>query len=841
MEAVVTAPHSLIGRDRELERLHELRAGTDRIVTVLGPPGVGKTALALTLAQRVNPDPAIVCDLSGVRTEAELEPAVARALDPTSEAARSVTELLRERGRCLLVLDNFEQIIDAGHRLLSWIHEAPQTQLVVTSRERLSLPGEHVFEVRPLCVPDEDAEDAEMLDNAAVRLFSARAQQAGSLGDDDLRAVADIVRALDGLPLAIELAAARRRVFSTRELANRLTDPQAALGWEQRQSNRHRSLQRAIAWSWGLLTEVEQRTLAACSVFASAFEVSDALAVLGPVLQPRDLLETLVALRDKSLLHGTSDGRLGMYSSVGAFAARALSALGTDFEEALRRQHAQIIAALAREHVRAALDLSIDAAPGLFQRALRCRDDLVMALAFTRTQTHDVAWDEARTALACSAAILPALSAAAARRALDGAENECSDPDRTALIVLARHRVDAMRGDPMSLEALDRIADDDRVGGTLRESALLIAGVQRRSDGAPAEALLDHDRLAQARIAGGHARIHAINLACRGRLLGDLQRFEDAIATNEAAVSACEALEQWWLAALALANLAQIEQEQGHFDRADSLLRRAIARFQEADQGRYQGVYSAVHGNLHLERGAFDEACRWYAAGEGFLDKMLSTYPTLVLYGGRAMAEALAGRTTEAEAYIERARRALARVPGTVGEALVRAQSAVVTLAAGRSDAEQRQQWQAWLDAIEESGRASEPPAAPANLDVRFALRMLSQMLNTTSTQGVALVIEDGGRRLHIEGRERIDLGRRATLRRIVVALHEHSIEHPGVALGVDALVERGWPSQTILPDAASTRLRVAISTLRKLGLRPLLLTRDDGYLFDANLRVVVR
>lgn len=576
-------------------------------------------------------------------------------------------------------------------------------------------------------------------------------------------------------------------------------------------------------------------------MFASSFEVSDVLTVLRAALPPDGLLGTLVALRDKSLLYGTRDGRLGMYSSVRAFAARALPEFGADFERSLRRHHTLMVAALAREHVGAALDLSIDPQPKLFERVLRSRDDVVRALAFAGAQRSDARWEEARTALACSAAIMPALSAAAARRALDGAQEGCTDPDRDAFIVLARHRVDAMRGEAMSLEDLERVAEDARVCGTLRESALLIAGVQRRSDGDALGALRDHDRLAQAQIKGGSPRILAINLACRGRLLGDLQRFDDATSTNEAAVSACEALEHWWLAALALANLAQVEQERGHFDRADSLLRRAMDRFREADQGRYQGVYSAVHGNLHLERGAFDEACRWYAAGEGFLDKMLSTYPTLVLYGGRAMAEALAGRTTEAEVYIERARRALVRVPGAVGDALVRAHTAVVTLAAGRADAEQRGQWQAWLDALGEPQGSSDAPRAAANLDVRFALRMLSQMLTATSTQSAALVIEDDGRGLRIEGRERVDLGRRVTLRRIVLALHEQYTAHPGVALSMDTLVERGWPSQSILPEAASTRLRVAISTLRKLGLRPLLLTRDDGYLFDPSLRVIAR
>ena len=126
-------------------------------------------------------------------------------------------------------------------------------------------------------------------------------------------------------------------------------------------------------------------------------------------------------------------------------------------------------------------------------------------------------------------------------------------------------------------------------------------------------------------------------------------------------------------------------------------------------------------------------------------------------------------------------------------------------------------------------------PAAATNLDVRFALRMLSKGLGPDST--LRVVIEDGGRRVCIAGEE-IDLARRATLRRIVVALAEQHAARPGVALRTDALVERGWPEQSILPQAASTRLRVAISTLRTLGLRPVLLTRDEGYLFDPEVDI---
>ncbi len=824
------ARHSLIGRDRDLTRLRDLLDASERILTLLGPPGVGKTALALALADAMPTDSTVVCDLSGVRAEEELEPAVARTLDRTSEAARGVVELLLDRGPCLIVLDNFEQIISAGHRLGSWLRDAPGARVVVTSRERLAIPGERVFEVRPLEVPEVGAGDPAFERCAAVQLFRARTREAGGEGADEPGALAEVVRALDGIPLAIELAAARRRIFSCRELAARLVDLQDALGWEQRLPDRHRSLDRAIAWSWGLLNEIEQRVLASCSVFASTFRAEEVVTLLAPEFGDEGLLDTLLSLRDKSLLFGTQDGCLGMYASIRAFGTRALSELGTEFERGIRRHHAEMMGALAEAYVGATLDLSHDASPELMRRAARHRDDTMAALAFA--SEHGA--NDLRLDLACAAAILPALSASAARHALEGALAGAA-PDRAALAVLALHRVGAMRGDPGSLEGLDRVADDVRVRSTLRESALLVAGVQRRADGDPIAALKTHDRLAA--LEGGHARIRAINVACRGRLLGDLERFDDAIATNEEAVAACEALEQWWLAALALANLAQIEQEKGHFERADALLRRAMDRFREADQGRYEGVYSAVHGSLHLERGEHEEACRWYAAGEGFLDKMLSTYPTLVLYGGRAMAEALSGRPIAADAYLERARRALSRVPGPVGEALVRAQAAVVTLALGRGSAEQTARWRAWLSAVR--GPPDAEPTVAANLDVRAALRMLTAMLDAEAA--VDLVIEDDGRRLCVGGREHVELGRRATLSRIVVALAQQHAEHPGVPLSADTLFERGWPAQTILPEAASKRLRVAISTLRKMGLRPVLLTRDNGYLFDPEVRVELR
>lgn len=310
------APGSaLIGRRAELERL---AGGVQRLVTVLGPPGVGKTRLAREHAWRCveagEHDGGVwVCDLSATATVAEVTAQIAGVAFPnlSLRPPREVEQLgrvLAGKGRVLLVLDDAERAAGALRELLGvLIAAAPELEILTTSRQRLGLPDERCLELSPLPVDD------------AVELFAARARAAAASVDDERSrdAIAAVVERLDCLPLAVELAAARSRVLSPAQQRDRL---------EREGTSRLRGLEGALASSWQLLAGDARRALARCALFCGSFELAAAEHLFeGDGL---DALDLIGALRDCSLVSAREeDGELRFFllQSVRAFAAARLA------------------------------------------------------------------------------------------------------------------------------------------------------------------------------------------------------------------------------------------------------------------------------------------------------------------------------------------------------------------------------------------------------------------------------------------------------------------------------------------------------------------------------------
>jgi predicted ATPase/DNA-binding CsgD family transcriptional regulator len=306
---------SFIGRRRELAEVRT-RLGEARLVSLVGPGGVGKTRLAVRAATALGrgfPDGAWLVELAEVREPALVGNAVMAALDLRDQAASEPLALLRSYLRdkqLLLVVDNCEHLLAAVARLLAEVmRAAPGVRVVATSREPLSAPGEHVVPVPPLDLPA--AGDGVPLDrlrqNEAVTLFVERAA-AGSgrfeLTAANRAAVVDLCRRLDGLPLAIELAAVRTRVLTVQQILDRLTDRFGLLtGGARATLPRHQTLRTTIDWSHDLLTAGEQALLRRLSVFAGRFALDDVESVCAgddvPAAQVLDLLSSLV---DKSLV-----------------------------------------------------------------------------------------------------------------------------------------------------------------------------------------------------------------------------------------------------------------------------------------------------------------------------------------------------------------------------------------------------------------------------------------------------------------------------------------------------------------------------------------------------------
>ncbi|MFB4300128.1 BTAD domain-containing putative transcriptional regulator [Actinomadura sp. NTSP31] len=354
----------LIGREREVERARALLAA-HRLVTLTGTGGVGKTRLALEAAARsaaVHPDGVWFVELAAGRpaTAAEAARQVGHVLGLRDEAApdaaaaagrqaadpvERVGEALRGR-RALLVADNcehvVEQVAELAGRLLA---AAPGLRILATSREPLGLPGERLMVVPPLDLPGPSTASDAPAESGAVRLFAARAAAADpgfALDEASAPWVASICRRLDGVPLALELAATRVRAFGVRELAARLDDRFGVLAGGRRGGPaRQRTLRAVIDWSWELLGEDERAVLRRLAVHAGGCTLAAAEEVCGADAG------VLARLVDRSLVVRTRDGRYRLLESVAAYGLDRLREAGE--EAGLRRLHVRYYTGLARE------------------------------------------------------------------------------------------------------------------------------------------------------------------------------------------------------------------------------------------------------------------------------------------------------------------------------------------------------------------------------------------------------------------------------------------------------------------------------------------------------------
>jgi predicted ATPase/class 3 adenylate cyclase len=319
-------PNPLVARRRELDDVTSMLQDGARLITLTGPGGTGKTRLALEVATELTgefPDGVFWAPLASVR-----DPALAiHAVEEAIGAKTALAEHIDER-RVLLLLDNFEQLLSSAPEVGAVLERCPNLKLLVTSRAPLRLAGEHEFEVRPLTVTD------------AATLFVQRARAVRTELKTD-EAVEEICRRLDGLPLAIELAAARVRIFETHELLARLDQRLPVLtGGPRDVPERQRTLRSTIAWSFDLLSSAEQSTLARVAVFAGGWSAEAAEGIADAGLEQLDLLA------EQSLIR-FDRGRFFMLETIREFALERLCERGE--EEALRHRHALYFVARAEE------------------------------------------------------------------------------------------------------------------------------------------------------------------------------------------------------------------------------------------------------------------------------------------------------------------------------------------------------------------------------------------------------------------------------------------------------------------------------------------------------------
>ncbi|MBM0236629.1 winged helix-turn-helix domain-containing protein [Micromonospora sp. ATA32] len=337
---------SFIGKDEAVAAVGALVA-EHRLTTLIGPGGSGKTRLATETARRLLddlPDGAWLVELAAIGADGDVVQATLAGLGlrdallgeaPNMELIDRLIAAIRER-EALLILDNCEHVIESAaafaHRLLG---ECRRLRILATSREPLGITGEALWPVAPLALPDGDAGPGEIESSPAVRLLRDRASAVRrdlAVDAHTLSTMARVCRVLDGMPLAIELAAARLRTMSIDQLAKRLDDRFRLLtGGSRTALPRHRTLRGVVDWSWDLLTDAERTVLRRLSVFSGGASLEAAERVCaGDAVEQEEVLELLTALAEKSLLVAEGDGapRYRMLGTIKEYAAHRLAEAG---------------------------------------------------------------------------------------------------------------------------------------------------------------------------------------------------------------------------------------------------------------------------------------------------------------------------------------------------------------------------------------------------------------------------------------------------------------------------------------------------------------------------------
>ncbi len=361
-------PHNLplqttafLGRANELSAIQAmLESPATRLLTITGPGGAGKTRLGLQVgAEQLDRfrDGAFFVDLSAERDPDAAYEAIVRTLDLPVSGGGDPLQVLKARLRdrqMLLILDNFEQVTPAAIGIGELLQHAPEVTVIVTSRETLRVRAERVFPVPSLSLPHPSAASSTIAESEAVQLFSERARAVRpdfAITEDNAVIVAEICLRLDGLPLAIELAAARLNVFTPADLLERLRTRLDILGAGGRDlPDRQRTLWGAIGWSYELLDPAERELLELLSVFSTT-DLAALEAVSASALDESFILDSLSSLVDKSLVRGDGSGasqRFSMLLMIKEYAESRL-AESPSREQEVRNAHARYFSDFARQ------------------------------------------------------------------------------------------------------------------------------------------------------------------------------------------------------------------------------------------------------------------------------------------------------------------------------------------------------------------------------------------------------------------------------------------------------------------------------------------------------------
>jgi len=596
-----------IGRTKQIAAIKELLLHEDtHLVTLMGPGGTGKTRLSLRVAQELPDhfsDGIYFVPLADDTNANQFISRLAQQL-AVREGGRplldSVKDYLRDK-QILLIFDNFEQLVSAASVVAEVLANAPQLKIIISSRIALNLHGEREFPVPPLELPPAENETAweSLLENESVILFVERARTAHpnfSLTKDNASAVAEICRRLDGLPLALELAAARIKLLQPQAILTRLDDKLKLLtGGARDLPMRHQTLRNTLEWSYDLLNQDEKVLFARLGVFVGGFTFEAAEAVCNPDGK-LDLLDSITSLANNSLLRPeeTTDGepRFTMLETIRAYALEQLTESGK--LEIVRAQHAQYFGDavlnqigfnlystkaliclnwLEREHdnIRATLTWCLAST-----RGIELGSGMVSILFWFWYRrgyfAEGVMWSER----ILTSPFMPAASPARLMALMS-----------SGLLALWQGKQDIGLAQLQESLAIGQMLDDKQwLAPLLMGNAVALINMGKDSDAQPL--LVQSRNLFKEQ---NNAPFHAITLVHLGNAELGLGHLEQARAYHEEALSEARMIDENWLIAFALNNLGEVARTQGQFDQArnyymecESLLRSTgdrgdVARF----------------------------------------------------------------------------------------------------------------------------------------------------------------------------------------------------------------------------------------------------------------------